>query len=170
VQVPDGEVHAGVSDGWVTLDGEVQYQYQRHRGRDGARGGHGGEPSAGLSGAVRAAQVTLVERQAPPGQAVRLTRAEVKPAGVPDVIHVYGDTAVPWLADTPGFCETLLVADPGGGELISQTGWRDPAAQAASPSVGEMIRSDVLADDDCQIRAVEDYHVVFCSARKPGPA
>jgi hypothetical protein len=33
-----------------------------------------------------------------------------------------------------------------------------------------MIRSDVLADDDCQIRAVEDYRLVFDSARKPGPA
>jgi hypothetical protein len=33
-----------------------------------------------------------------------------------------------------------------------------------------MIRSNVPADDDCQIRAVEDYHLVFCSARKPGPA
>jgi hypothetical protein len=33
-----------------------------------------------------------------------------------------------------------------------------------------MIRSEVLADDDCQIRAVEDYRLVFDSARKPGPA
>jgi hypothetical protein len=115
-------------------------------------------------------QVAVFEREARPGQAVRLTRVEVKPAGVPDVVHVYGDTAVPWLADTPGFCETLLFADPGGGQLISQTGWRDPAARAASPSVAEMIRSDVLTDDDCQIRAAEDYRLVFDSARKPGPA
>jgi hypothetical protein len=115
-------------------------------------------------------QVAVFEREAPPGQAVRLTRVEVKPAGVPDVVHVYGDTAVPRLAETTGFCETLLFADPEGGQLISQTGWRDPAARAASPSVAEMIRSDVLADDDCQIRAVEDYRLVFDSARKPGPA
>jgi hypothetical protein len=115
-------------------------------------------------------QVAIFEREARPGQAVRLTRVEVKPAGVPDVVHVYGDTAVPWLADTLGFCETLLFADPEGGQLISQTGWRDPAARAASPSVAEMIRSDVLTDDDCQIRAVDDYRLVFESARKPGPA
>jgi hypothetical protein len=115
-------------------------------------------------------QVAVFEREAPPGQAVRLTRVEVKPAGVPDVVHVYGDTAVPWLAGTPGFCETLLFADPRGGQLISQTGWRDPAARAASTSVAEMIRSDVLTDDNCQIRAVEDYRLVFDSARKPGPA
>ncbi len=114
-------------------------------------------------------QVAVFEREARPGQAVRLTRVEVKPAGIPDVVHVYGDTAVPWLADTPGFCETLLFTDPEGGQLISQTGWRDPAARAASPSVTEMIRSDLLADDDCQIRAVEDYRLVFDSARKPSP-
>ena len=30
VQVPEGKVHARVSDGWVTLDGEVEYEYQRH--------------------------------------------------------------------------------------------------------------------------------------------
>jgi hypothetical protein len=114
-------------------------------------------------------QVAVFEREVPSAQVVRLTRVEVKPAGVPDVVHVYGDTAVPWLADTRGFCEALLFADPEGGQLISQTGWRDPAARAASPSVAEMIRSDVLADNDCQIRAVEDYRLVFDSARKPGP-
>jgi hypothetical protein len=63
--------------------------------------------------AAKDCQVAVFERESPPGQAVRLTRVEVKSAGVPDVIHVYGDTAVPWLADTPGFCETLLFADPG---------------------------------------------------------
>jgi hypothetical protein len=83
---------------------------------------------------------------------------------------VYGDTVVPWLADTLGFRETLLFADPADGQLISQTGWRDLAARAASPNVAEMIRSEVLAEDDCQIRTVEDYRLVFGSARKPGPA
>jgi osmotically-inducible protein OsmY len=29
VQVPDGKVHARVQNGWVTLDGEVDYDYQR---------------------------------------------------------------------------------------------------------------------------------------------
>ena len=60
------------------------------------------------------------------GQAVRLTRMQVKPAGVADVVHVYGDTAVPWLADTPGFRETQLFADPASGRMISETIWRDP--------------------------------------------
>jgi osmotically-inducible protein OsmY len=30
VQVPEGKVHARVQNGWVTLDGEVGYDYQRH--------------------------------------------------------------------------------------------------------------------------------------------
>ena len=30
VQVPEGKVHARVSDGWVTLEGDVEYDYQRH--------------------------------------------------------------------------------------------------------------------------------------------
>src|SRR5882762_11471888 len=29
VQVPEGKVHAQVQNGWVTLDGEVGYDYQR---------------------------------------------------------------------------------------------------------------------------------------------
>ena len=33
-----------------------------------------------------------------------------------------------------------------------------------------MIRSEVLADHDCQIRAVENYRLILGSARKPGPA
>ena len=30
MQVPEGRVHARVQNGWVTLDGEVDYDYQRH--------------------------------------------------------------------------------------------------------------------------------------------
>src|ERR1700683_1660239 len=30
VRVPEGKVHARVSNGWVTLEGEVEYEYQRH--------------------------------------------------------------------------------------------------------------------------------------------
>jgi osmotically-inducible protein OsmY len=29
-QIPEGRVHARVQNGWVTLDGEVDYDYQRH--------------------------------------------------------------------------------------------------------------------------------------------
>jgi hypothetical protein len=33
--------------------------------------------------------------------------------------------------------------------------------------VAEMIRAEVLDDEDREIRAVEDYRLVFSSARKP---
>ena len=73
-------------------------------------------------------QVAVFERQAPlrSGEVVRLTRLEVKPLGVADVVEVFGDTAVPWLAGTPGFCGALLFAAPARGQLISETVWRDP--------------------------------------------
>jgi hypothetical protein len=90
-------------------------------------------------------QVVVFEREAPlrSGEAVRLTRAEVKPSAVADVGDVYGDTAVPRLADTPGFCGTLLFADPTGGQLLSQTVWRDPHARAASPSVAAVTTNEI---------------------------
>jgi heme-degrading monooxygenase HmoA len=114
-------------------------------------------------------QIPVFEREAPlrSGEAVRLTRMQVKPPGAADVADVFGDTAVPWLADTPGFCGALLFAAPASGRLISQTVWRDPATRAASPSLAEMIRAEVLDDQDCEILAVEDYSLVFSSARKP---
>jgi heme-degrading monooxygenase HmoA len=114
-------------------------------------------------------QVAVFERQASlrSGEAVRLTRLEVKPMGVADVVEVFGDTAVPRLAGTPGFCGALLFADPARGRLISETVWRDPQARAASPSVAEMIRAEVLDDEDCEVRAIEDYSLVFSSAQKP---
>jgi hypothetical protein len=114
-------------------------------------------------------QVPVFEREAPlrSGEAVRLTRVEVKPPGVPDVIDVFGDTAVPELAETPGFCGALLFAAPACGQLISQTAWREPAVRTASPSVASVLRREVLAEEDCEIRGVEDYHLIFSSARKP---
>jgi hypothetical protein len=113
-------------------------------------------------------EIPVFERGAPlhGGEAVRLTRVVVKPPGVLDVIDVYGDTVVPRLADTPGFRGALLFAAPARGYLVSQTVWRDPVARAASPSVAGMIRSEVLAEEGREIRAVEDYSLVFNSARK----
>lgn len=100
------------------------------------------------------------------GEAVRLTRVEVKRSAVDDVIEIFGDTAVPWLAETPGFRSALLFADPDAGQLVSETTWRDPQARAASPSVAAVIRADSLAAANCEIRAIEDYRLVFSSARK----
>lgn len=112
-------------------------------------------------------QVSVFEREAPlhGGEAARLTRIDVKPSAVDDVVEVFGDSAVPWLAESPGFLGALLFADPASGHLISQTVWQDSRSREASPSTGAVIRADVLDAANCVIRTVEDYALVFSSAR-----
>jgi hypothetical protein len=100
------------------------------------------------------------------GERARLTRIEVKPSAVPDVVEAFGDSAVPLLTQAPGFRGALLLADPDSGHLVSQTMWRDPHSRAASPSVAELIEADLFQSARCQIRAVEDYSLVFSSARE----
>ena len=114
-------------------------------------------------------EVVIFEREARlrGRQTVRLTRMEIKPSGVDDVIDVFGDTVVPSLAGTPGFCSALLFADPASGRLISETVWRDAQTQAAGPSVAAIIRANVLDEDNCEIRAVEDYMLVYNWVRAP---
>ncbi len=112
------------------------------------------------------------------GQAVRLTRIQVKPSQVDDVIEVVGDEVVPSLSEAPGFCAALLLADPASGRLISETIWRAPRARAAAPSVAAIIRrefpdeagSDIPGFPDeggGEIRGVADYSLVFTSIRDP---
>jgi hypothetical protein len=127
-----------------------------------------GEVAGQAGGSVTAAryQVPVFEHDAPlhGGERARLTRIEVKPSAVTDVIEAFGDSAVPLLAPAPGFRGALLLADWDSGHLVSQTIWRDPQARAASPSVAELIEADLLQSAGCQIRAVEDYTLVFSSA------
>ena len=92
-------------------------------------------------------------------------RMEGKPLAVDDVIEAFGNSAVPLLAEHPGFRSALLFAAPATGQLVSETVWRDPQARAASPSVAAVIQADVLTEAHCQIRGVEDYSLVFSSAR-----
>jgi hypothetical protein len=111
----------------------------------------------------------LVERPAvPPGSyVVRLTRIQVRPSQVDDVIEVVGDIAVPSLVVAPGFCDALLFAQPASGRLISETVWRDPQARAAAPSVAAIIRAEVPDEAGGQIPAVEDYALAVSSLREP---
>jgi hypothetical protein len=112
------------------------------------------------------------------GQAVRLTRIQVKPSQVDDVIAVVGDEVVPSLSEAPGFRAVLLFADPASGRMISETIWRDPRARAAAPSVAAIIRrefpdeagSDIPGFPDeggAEICGVTDYSLVFSSMRDP---
>jgi len=114
-------------------------------------------------------EIAIFEQEAQPrsGQAVRLTQIQVKPSQALDVIEVVGDIAVPTLAETPGFRGALLFAHPESGRLISETIWRDPPARAAAPSVAAIIRAEVPDEADSEIRAVEDYSLVFSSIQEP---
>jgi quinol monooxygenase YgiN len=112
------------------------------------------------------------------GQAVRLTRIQVKPSQVDDVIEVVGDEVVPSLSEAPGFRAALLFADPASGRMISEAIWRDPRARAAAPSVAAIIRRefpdeagrDIPGFPDeggAEICGVADYSLVFSSIRDP---
>ena len=113
-------------------------------------------------------QVPVFELEAPVrgGAGLRLTRMDFEPAAVEDAVEVYGDTAVPWLADTEGFCSTLLLVDDQTGHAISETLWRNSEALAATRSVAAAVRAQTVAETGCVIRAVEEYGLVSTSARK----
>jgi hypothetical protein len=68
----------------------------------------------------------------PPAARLRLTRIDIDPPAVADVVEAYRDTAVSRLADTDGFYSALLLVNDRTGRAISETVWRDPAALAAS--------------------------------------
>jgi len=114
--------------------------------------------------------VSVFEREAPwrNGQGVRVTRMNVEPSQlsyVEDAVAWYGDTAVPMLADTSGFCAALLYVDWASGCLISETVWQDPHALATSrntTAAGEAAAARALHG---MIAATGEYRLVFSSAR-----
>ena len=103
------------------------------------------------------------------GEGVRLTRMDAEPAVVDDVIEVFGDTFVPWLAETTGFHSALLCADPASGRLVSQDIWHDLPALAASAAAARaaVARARRARSAPCAMRAVQEYVQVFSSARRP---
>ncbi len=113
-------------------------------------------------------RVPVFEQEAPvrPGAALRLTRMDFEPSRVEDGVEAYGDTVVPWLAETDGFCSALLLIDQNTGHSIGESVWSNPAALAASRSVAAAVRLDMAASSGCVIRAVEEYGLVFSSVRK----
>jgi hypothetical protein len=101
-----------------------------------------------------------------PGAGLRLTWMDVEPSRVEDAVEAYGDTAVPGLAETPGFCAALLLTGRSTGHLISESIWRNPQALTASRSAAATVRVEMVASTGCVIRAVDEYGLVFSSARK----
>jgi hypothetical protein len=114
-------------------------------------------------------QVPVFEQQGTlmAGAGLRLTRMDIEPSQAEDAVEAYGDTAVPMLADTEGFCAALLFADHNQGAMISETLWRTPQALAASRSAAAAVRAETVASTGCTVRAVEEYGLVFNTARKP---
>ena len=112
--------------------------------------------------------VPVFEREGPvrPDAGVRVTRLDVEPSGVPDAVEVFGDTAVPWLADTSGFRCVLYLVDEHSGHTISESIWEDAEAMAASRSAEAAARVEAVTSANSVVRAVEEYAVAFSSARK----
>jgi hypothetical protein len=113
--------------------------------------------------------VPVFEQDAPAatGAGVRMTGIDVPPSRIEDAIEVFGDTTVPWLADTKGFCRTLYLVDRHSGRTVSETVWQDARALAGSRGAAAAIRAEVVSAAGGVIRAVEEYSMVVNTASKP---
>jgi hypothetical protein len=92
---------------------------------------------------------------------------DIDPANAEEAAEVYGATAVPSRAETDGFCAALLFLDRRTGHSIGETIWLNPQRLAASRSAAAAVRVETVALTGCVIRAVEEYGLVFSSARNP---
>ena len=70
------------------------------------------------------------------GEAVRLTRMQAKPSAVEDVAEAFGDSAVPWLAETPGFRRGAAARRPGLGAPDQPERVAGPAGAGGQPEHG----------------------------------
>ncbi len=129
-------------------------------------------------------EVVVFEREAPwrAGQGVRVTPMTVEPtrtedavapmsagsskwSNIEDAVAWYGDTAVPVLADTGGFCAALLFADWASGQLLSETVWQDARTLAASRSAAAAGEAAAAAAINGVLGTSAEYRLVSSSAR-----
>ena len=115
-------------------------------------------------------EILVFEREVPwsAGQGVRVARMNAEPAKlsrIEDAVAWYGDTAVPMLAETSGFCAALLGTDWDSARLISETVWRDPHALTASRSTATAVEVAAAQATDSLVSAVGEYRLAFSSAR-----
>ena len=116
-------------------------------------------------------RVPVYEREAPLDTAagLRLTRMDVDPPRIEDTVECFGATVVPRLADaTGGFCGALLLVDRDTGRSISETMWASRKALAASRGEAAAVRVETVQSTGALIRAVEEYGLVFSTARIGG--
>ena len=129
-------------------------------------------------------EVVVFEREAPwrGGQGVRVTPMTVEPtkaedavapmsagsskrSNIEDAVAWYGDTAVPVLADTGGFCAALLYADWASGQLLSETVWQDVRTLAASRRGATAGEAAAAAAINGVLGTSAEYRLVSSSAR-----
>lgn len=99
------------------------------------------------------------------GAGVRLTVYQTDPAALDNAIAGYEDSAVPWLTETDGFVSESLLVDHRSGRQVSQTIWRDIDALVKSRSAAAAIRRDAVAATDTAVVGLDEYGLVFRSAR-----
>lgn len=117
-------------------------------------------------------QLTTSGREEPlnPGAGVRLTRLDVQPSAVPEVAEAFARSPASWLAETTGFRDVNLLADPQTGHCLFETRWRSGAELAASRSVAATVRADFARSAEATVWAVEEYRLVYsfgAQARRP---
>jgi heme-degrading monooxygenase HmoA len=111
--------------------------------------------------------VPVFARRSHPGRGagVRLARLECPPGHIDAFIEVFRSTAVPQLTDMRGMASAHLLTDRTSGRCIVITAWEDIAALAASRAATAKIRADAAANMHLEVRAVEEYALVFSSVR-----
>ena len=99
------------------------------------------------------------------GAGVRLARVECPPGHIDAFIEEFRNTAAPELMDMQGMASAHLLTDRTTGRCVVVTGWQDMAALAASRGATARLRADAAAAMHLQVRAVEEYALVFTSIR-----
>lgn len=99
------------------------------------------------------------------GAGARLSRVDCAPASIDTMVENFRNIGIPALMEMTGFCSAHMMADRATGRCIIITAWEDSAALAASRSATARLRADVAAVTHLQVRAVEEYKLIFSSVR-----
>ncbi len=112
-------------------------------------------------------EVPVFIRRSRPGNGagIRFTRLECGPGHIDKLIEEFRNTAAPELMDMQGLASAHLMTDRTTGRCVVITAWQDAAALAASRAATARLRADTAASLHLQVRAVEEYTLVFTSVR-----
>jgi heme-degrading monooxygenase HmoA/predicted ester cyclase len=109
----------------------------------------------------------FVRRRRPQqGAGVRLVRTDATGADIEGAIEEFRNTAVPAIMDVGGICSAQLMIDRATRRGIVITTWEDEQAMAAGRPESARVRAAVTAAANIQVRAVEEYRLVFSSVRE----